>query len=51
MYKVTPNPPDSTLFSVVPDASNETLLTNSYETFTAISARLIDREAPTAATS
>lgn len=35
--------PDSTaLFSVVTDASNETLITNSYETFTSVSTLLLD---------
>ena len=35
--------PDSTaLFSVVPDASTETLITNSYETFTCVSTLLLD---------
>jgi hypothetical protein len=34
---------DSTaLFSVTPDASNETLITNSYETFTSVSTLLLD---------
>ncbi|PRA31490.1 DUF6124 family protein [Pseudomonas poae] len=32
----------STLFIVAPDASNETLITNSYETFTSVSALLLD---------
>ena len=35
--------PDSTaLFSVVTDASNKTLITNSYETFTSVSTLLLD---------
>ncbi|MCP1464498.1 DUF6124 family protein [Pseudomonas sp. S3E17] len=35
--------PDSTaLFSVAPDASNETLITNSYETFASVSTLLLD---------
>ncbi|CAM2778912.1 MULTISPECIES: DUF6124 family protein [Pseudomonas] len=35
--------PDSTaLFSVVPDASTETLITNSYETFASVSTLLLD---------
>jgi hypothetical protein len=35
--------PDSTaLFSVVPNASNETLITNSYEAFTSVSTLLLD---------
>ncbi|CAM2829113.1 MULTISPECIES: DUF6124 family protein [Pseudomonas] len=38
MYKVKPG---STLFSVAPDASNETLITNSYETFTSVSTLLL----------
>ncbi|AZF22417.1 DUF6124 family protein [Pseudomonas sp. R3-52-08] len=34
---------DSTaLFSVTPHASNETLITNSYETFTSVSTLLLD---------
>lgn len=34
---------DSTaLFTVAPDASNETLITNSYETFTSVSTLLLD---------
>lgn len=34
---------DSTaLFCVLPDASNEVLITNSYETFTSVSALLLD---------
>ena len=34
---------DSTgLFSVAPDASNEALITNSYETFTSVSTLLLD---------
>lgn len=32
----------TTLFTVVPDASNETLITNSYETFSSVSALLLD---------
>ena len=43
MYKVTPNPPPlSSLFSVAADASNETLITNSYETFSSVTALLLD---------
>ena len=35
--------PDSTaLFSVVPDASTETLITNSYETFSSVTTLLLD---------
>jgi hypothetical protein len=35
--------PDSTaLFTVVPDASTETLITNSYETFASVSTLLLD---------
>ena len=32
----------SYLFSVAPDASNEALITNSYETFTSVSSLLLD---------
>lgn len=32
----------SVLFSVAPNASNEALITNSYETFTAVSTLLLD---------
>ena len=32
----------SALFSVAPDASNETLITNSYETFASVSTLLLD---------
>ena len=32
----------SFLFSVAPDASNEALITNSYETFTSVSTLLLD---------
>jgi hypothetical protein len=32
----------SALFSVSPDASNETLMTNSYETFASVSTLLLD---------
>ncbi|OIN48359.1 DUF6124 family protein [Pseudomonas costantinii] len=40
MYNVTP---DSTaLFCVIQDASTETLITNSYETFTSVSTLLLD---------
>ncbi|KJZ52732.1 DUF6124 family protein [Pseudomonas marginalis] len=40
MFKVAP---DSTaLFCVAPDASNETLVTNSYETFASVSTLLLD---------
>ncbi len=37
-----PTPPPPGLFSVAADASNETLITNSYETFSAVSALLLD---------
>ncbi|MBB4815886.1 hypothetical protein HNP03_004543 [Pseudomonas rhodesiae] len=40
MYKVTPDSPP--LFSVPPDASTESLITNSYETFTSVSTLLLD---------
>jgi len=40
MYKVTPDSPP--LFSVTPDASTESLITNSYETFTSVSMLLLD---------
>ena len=32
----------SALFNVAPNASNETLITNSYETFTNVSTQLLD---------
>ncbi|WP_422121156.1 DUF6124 family protein, partial [Pseudomonas lactis] len=32
----------SALFNVAPNASNETLITNSYETFTSVSTLLLD---------
>ncbi|PIB43072.1 hypothetical protein AOA59_18305 [Pseudomonas sp. 2822-15] len=32
----------TTLFTVVPDANTETLITNSYETFTSVSTLLLD---------
>ena len=32
----------SALFTVAPNASNETLITNSYETFTSVSTLLLD---------
>ncbi|MBI6664648.1 hypothetical protein YA0721_26730 [Pseudomonas carnis] len=32
----------TTLFNVAPNASNETLITNSYETFTSVSTLLLD---------
>lgn len=32
----------TTLFSVTPDASTESLITNSYETFTSVSTLLLD---------
>lgn len=34
--------PDSSLFCVAPDASNEALITNSYETFASVSTLLLD---------
>lgn len=37
-----PPPPSTTLFSVAADASNETLITNSYETFSSVNALLLD---------
>ncbi len=37
----TPSPPPG-LFSVAADASSETLITNSYETFSSVSALLLD---------
>ena len=40
MYKAAPD--SAALFSVAPDASNETLITNSYETFTSVSTLLLD---------
>ncbi|AZE74045.1 hypothetical protein C4K00_3832 [Pseudomonas synxantha] len=35
-------PPTSPLFSVVDDASSETLIANSYETFSSVTALLLD---------
>ncbi|NLT89950.1 MAG: hypothetical protein GXW93_19000, partial [Pseudomonas lactis] len=32
----------TTLFTVAPNTSNETLITNSYETFTSVSTLLLD---------
>ena len=40
MNNVTPDP--GTLFCVIQDASTETLITNSYETFTSVSTLLLD---------
>ncbi|WP_256349904.1 DUF6124 family protein [Pseudomonas sp. B6002] len=40
MIKVPSN--SSSLFTVVADANNETLLTNSYETFTSVSSLLLN---------
>ncbi|MCP1511917.1 DUF6124 family protein [Pseudomonas rhodesiae] len=40
MYKVAPD--SRHLFSVTPDASTESLITNSYETFTSVSTLLLD---------
>ncbi|WP_439864627.1 DUF6124 family protein [Pseudomonas antarctica] len=40
MNNVTPD--SSTLFCVIQDASTETLITNSYETFTSVSTLLLD---------
>ena len=40
MFKVTPSPPS--LFNVAPDTSTETLITNSYETFSSVTALLLD---------
>ena len=40
MFKATPNPP--TLFTVRPDASSESLIANSYETFSSVSTLLLD---------
>ncbi|OPB00379.1 hypothetical protein BFW87_01395 [Pseudomonas fluorescens] len=43
MHKVTPNPPPTpSLFSIAADASSETLITNSYETFSSVTALLLD---------
>ncbi|WP_426132921.1 DUF6124 family protein [Pseudomonas sp. PWP3-1b2] len=43
MHKVTPNPPPPPgLFSVAADASSETLIANSYETFSSVTALLLD---------
>ncbi|NVZ21314.1 hypothetical protein HX794_16910 [Pseudomonas costantinii] len=40
MVEVKPDP--SALFCVIQDASTETLITNSYETFTSVSTLLLD---------
>jgi hypothetical protein len=40
MFKVTPNPPS--LFTVSPNASSESLIANSYETFSSVSTLLLD---------
>lgn len=40
MFKTTPNAPS--LFNVTPDASTETLITNGYETFSSVTALLLD---------
>ncbi|WP_339541358.1 DUF6124 family protein [Pseudomonas sp. RA_5y_Pfl1_P24] len=40
MSQAKPDP--SVLFSVAPGASNETLITNSYETFASVSTLLLD---------
>ncbi|MBN2991701.1 hypothetical protein JWR97_10305 [Pseudomonas cedrina subsp. fulgida] len=37
-----PPPPSTTLFSVADDASSEVLIANSYETFSSVSALLLD---------
>ncbi|MGY2290932.1 DUF6124 family protein [Pseudomonas sp. SDO528_S397] len=43
MCKDTPNIPSApALLSVIDDASTETLITNGYETFTSVSALLLD---------
>lgn len=50
MFKPTPNPPETssadtqpcTLFSVSPDATTETLLTNAYETLASVNALACD---------
>ncbi|MBV4451709.1 MULTISPECIES: DUF6124 family protein [Pseudomonas] len=39
---VPPPPPSTTLFSVADDASSETLIANSYETFSSVTALLLD---------
>ncbi|RMP64611.1 hypothetical protein ALQ18_01854 [Pseudomonas marginalis pv. marginalis] len=36
------NPDSTTLYTVAADASTETLITNSYETFTSVSTLLLD---------
>ncbi len=41
MNKVTTSPP-TTLFTVIPDTSTETLLINSYETVCSVSTLLLD---------
>jgi hypothetical protein len=40
MFKVTPNPPS--LFTVSTDASSESMIANSYETFSSVSTLLLD---------
>lgn len=40
MFKITPNPPS--LFTVSTDVSSESLIANSYETFSSVSTLLLD---------
>ncbi|TFY86583.1 hypothetical protein DYL59_21850 [Pseudomonas kairouanensis] len=40
MFEATPKP--AALFTVAPDASTESLITNSYETFSSVSTLLLD---------
>ncbi len=40
--KADPATPPPSLFNVAADASNETLITNSYETFSSVTALLLD---------
>lgn len=41
MYKATPNPP-SYLFTVIPGQTTETLILNTYETFSSVTTLLLD---------
>ncbi|WDU61955.1 DUF6124 family protein [Pseudomonas poae] len=41
MFKATPNPPSS-VFTIAPDTDDEALMVNSLETFSSVSALLLD---------
>ncbi len=41
MFKPTPNPPSS-VFTIAPDTDDEALMVNSLETFSSVSALLLD---------